>query len=115
MAVLHGATRTVLLIGRWAVKLPRLGGGYRSLLYGLLANHQEVQFRNLDHKLCPVRFWLPFGLLVVMPRVSPLAQELTSEEYEAFVECEDYVLPVESKADSFGWLGDRLVAIDYGS
>lgn len=49
-----------------------------------------------------------------MHRVEPLTADLTDEEYEAFVEQDDHRVPVEHKRDSFGRLGGRLVAVDYG-
>jgi hypothetical protein len=48
------------------------------------------------------------------------ARELSCEEWEAFdVEswrnCEEYIVPVENKRDSFGVFAGRIVAVDYGS
>ena len=109
-----GATRWVLLAGRWAAKVPR-PTSYRSLLLGLLANMQEARFSAFgDDRVCPVVFALPRGLLVIMPRCAVLTRNLTAAERERFFGAE-YIVPAEDKASSFGWLNGRLVAIDYGS
>jgi hypothetical protein len=57
----------------------------------------------------------PGGWLLVMPRCEPISQELTDAEFEKFAHHDDRWIPVENKADSFGILDGRLVAIDYGS
>ena len=121
MVILKGATRWVFLVGPWAIKVPYVkygryeNTGFRSFLYGLLANDQEARFSKLSPKLCPVVFHHPFGLLLVMKRTKPLPVELTEEEYQAFINEADAVLPVENKPDSFGLLDGKIVAVDYGS
>lgn len=114
----NGATRYVSLIGRWAFKIPSLHS-WRNFLWGLLANIQEVNFWESGigvGKLCPVLFHLPLGFLVVMPRCRILsAAEFKGFQYEAFVDCGDWRVPVEAKPDSFGWLKRSVVAVDYGS
>lgn len=116
-----GATRLVFLVGRYAVKLPQLRYGWRNFLHGLLANLQEREFSRAGWpELCPVVFALPLGLLVVMPRAEVLDDGDGRDDaaLEAmlsdFCNRPDYVVPAELKADSFGYLGGRLVAIDYG-
>ena len=120
--VLNGATRTVVLVGRYAYKLPSLRYGWRAFLRGLLANMQEREWSAAGYDgLCPVTFSIPGGFLVVMPRTD-VVTNLTDEAYAEFMSrAVDCVLPVENKEDSFGWLNDssgdtqgRLVAIDYG-
>jgi len=125
MEIRYGATRTVLLTRKYAIKVPSCHT-WRSFLTGLLANLQERVFATLqDDRLCPVVFSLPGGLLVVMPRVT----ELTEYDWEELGLINgvtrwmggeaaegNYPLPVEfGKRSSFGWHKGRLVAIDYGS
>ncbi|QSA96603.1 hypothetical protein [Methylococcus sp. EFPC2] len=111
-----GATRAVLLVGRMAIKVPRLST-WRTFLNGLLANMQEREFwRTRWAELCPVLFSLPGGWLVVMPRAKPLTDaDWCAFDTEEFIERSDGVIPVEEKQDSFGWLNGRIVAIDYGT
>ncbi len=114
---LDGCTRMVLLIGRWAVKIPRLNYGWTFFLRGLLCNMQEVAFSRTGWpELCPILWRVPGGFLSVMARARPLTdQEWHDADIEAFRETPSYKVPVELKRDSFGILGGRLVAVDYGS
>lgn len=112
----YGSTRIVLLIGQYAIKVPTVVE-WRLFLLGLLANLQEVKFsRTQWPKLCPVVFSVPLGILLVMRRATPLSrQEFDDFDFDAFVETDEYVVPVENKLDSFGWLNGRIVAVDYGN
>lgn len=84
-----GVTRTVILIGSYAIKVPSFRYGafkwrWRSFLNGLLANLQEVEFSDAKWpELCPVIRSSRFGLFLVMPRV----QVMTDAEFAVF----DYV------------------------
>lgn len=113
---LGGCTRHVLLVGRWAVKVPALWS-WKLFLCGLLANMQERTFAACGWpELCPVVWSIPGGWVVVMRR----ARVLTDAEFAAFdaptfCQCEDRLVPAELKANSFGWLDGRIVAVDYGT
>lgn len=112
----YGCTRIVVLFGPWAFKIPSLTE-WRLFLLGLLANMQESTFSKAGWpELCPVLFSLPGSFLVVMRR----AREMTDQEFLGFdvgkwVDRGEYTIPVEFKSDSFGYLDDRIVAIDYGN
>lgn len=110
-----GTHRTTWLIGKYAIKIPVLVE-WRLFLLGLLANMQEAQFSACKWpELCPVVFRVPGGFLNVMCRAEPLTrEEFFALDYEAFVDAEDYHVPVENKLDSFGKLEGRIVAVDYG-
>lgn len=119
MEVKRGATRTVLLIGRLALKFPRCTE-WRTFLLGLLANMQERDFSTLQFvPLCPVLFALPGGFLVVMPRVRSLTWEEFDETHRP--ECWDlatnpeHPFRCEHKQCSFGWLHGKIVVVDYGN
>lgn len=110
-----GATRAVLLVGGVAVKIPR-PTTWRTFLNGLLANMQEREFSRAGWpELCPVLISIPGGWLVVMRRAAPLTDAEWCEIGEDWPERGEYVVPVELKRDSFGVLGGRIVAIDYGT
>lgn len=113
----NGISRTVLLVGRHAVKIPVLRYGWKKFLQGLLANMQEREFSKAGWpELCPVKFSLPGGFLLVMPRVQVMTdEEFDRFDYVGFVFKEDRKIPVEPKSDSFGWLNGCVVAIDYGN
>lgn len=132
MRVCRGITRTVLLAGRWAVKVPslrRYGNGLAGLLWsvcrGVLANqseaewwtHAPVQTRAV---LCPVRWSLLGGLVNVYPRCEPY--QVTAEQEMAMFHrtwrpIDMDPSPGDEKAANYGWLvddrGRRLVRIDY--
>lgn len=114
--VARGSTRIVLLIGHLAFKLPNVAE-WRLFLQGLLANMQERLFARTGWpELCPVLWADPIGLLVIMRRARPLTKsEFAAINWADFCQNENYVIPAEHKIDSFGWVGDRLVAIDYGN
>lgn len=114
--VRHGTTRVVLLLGGVAIKFPTTTS-WRLFLQGLLANMTEARFGRMDdarfrEALCPVRFAVPGGWLIVMSRATPL----TASEYdERLVELADWPVPIEPKVDSVGLLDGRVVAVDYGN
>ena len=138
-----GYTRFVVLIGKYAFKLPvirkiysRPGAG--AFLRGLQSNKQEYSFSKEKWTgLCPVRLYVPGGVLIVMDRADPLSQEewrnfdykkfvaqgneialrkleLHGGDASRFTEPEYMLIPSENKIDSFGNINGRLVAIDYG-
>ena len=114
MKIINGSTRTVILTKKYAIKIPYIGK-YKNFLYGLLANKSEVRFNKLkDNRLCPVIFYVPFGLTVVMPR----CVEISLQDFEAVIKSDfrlkPFPIPVESKSDSFGYYNNKTVAVDYG-
>ncbi len=117
--LLYGTTRTVILIHKYAIKIPILNYTWKRLLQGMVANLQEQEIYRMDihdNKLCPVLFGL-LGLFIVMPRCQSLSNPLDKEEYDSFVKCQYSTLKyvVEHKMDSFGMLETKMVAVDYGS
>jgi hypothetical protein len=88
-----GAFRTVFITRRYVFKLPGRwrwdgrGWWWEFLLRGLLSNMQEREFAAEEWpELCPVRFSIPGGFLVVMPRARPLtSREWAAIDYRGFV------------------------------
>lgn len=114
LTVRRGITRTVLLVGRWAIKLPSLrphGHGLAGVLWsfsrGVLANQSERDFSG-QPGLCPVR-WSFAGLVNVYPRCEPVDRELTDDEYAAI----GFAGPVDKKPPNVGLLDGQLVWLDY--
>lgn len=93
-----GATRTVFLIRNYAVKIAghwtfvHWRYWWRSLLTGLLCNMQERNFAQTGwEQLCPLRFYVFGGFLLVMPRTRPLTDvEWSQFDYRKFVTREDH-------------------------
>lgn len=118
MEIKGGCTRSVLLIGKYAIKIPRLNYGWQLFLKGLLANMQEVHFSTMkDERMAPVIFSIPGGFLLVMPRCKAISKYdfLKVLNISYFHGLEPFKVPVENKIDSFGWLNNKIVALDYGS
>jgi hypothetical protein len=113
----EGTTRIVFVSTTRVFKVPNFMSGWRLFLCGLLANMQERQFGALGwDELCPVFWSIPGGWLVVMPRARVMSDaEFASFDVTEFCEREDYVVPAEHKSNSFGFLENRIVAIDYGN
>lgn len=106
IVVSRGASRVVLLIGPWAVKLPRFGAGWRAGLCGLMSNMAEVQRWRAGPRegLCPVLWSVPGGWCVVMARCSPGVVPPHRAHLAGFDGW---------KPDSWGWHKGELVALDY--
>ena len=65
-------------------------------------------------KLCPILYRGLLGLVLVMRRVKVMTEnEFAQFDSGDFCELGNAVLPAEHKADSYGWLSGRIVAIDY--
>lgn len=111
-----GATRYVLLIGRYAIKFPR-PTHYRNFLQGILGNDQEYVWWSMRHeKLCPVLWCGPLRMILIMPRCKPVPLADFPPLMDDWRKISpDVRIPVEMKEDSFGYYKGRIVAIDYGS
>lgn len=116
MKIKYGCTRLVILCGKYAFKFPQVCYQWRHFLLGLLGNMQEIHMSTLkDDRMCPVRFSIAGGWLVVMPRCKELSQDdFFGMDFTDF-QSGDFQVPVENKLDSFGWYQNRIVALDYGS
>lgn len=108
-----GVTRAVFLVGPYALKVPNWGR-YGLFLDGMLANIQEKKWSGFSDKLCPIIFCIPGGWLNVMPRCKPFKGSIPKKWFKRFTHTNGGILPVEHKDNSFGFLNDRLVALDYG-
>jgi len=116
MKIFYGTTRTVLHTGNYVIKIPALSS-WKHFLCGLLANQSETLFSKFfSSGLCPVVFGVWGGWLIIMPYAKPLTlEEFTELDVTWWSNRGDYIIPVEDKQDSFGWLNNEIVAVDYGS
>jgi hypothetical protein len=117
-----GISRTVFLVGKYAIKVPCGRYGWKGWLKGLLANLKERELIKYGFpQFCPILWSDPLGLVVIMPRCRILTEEeaMDTMQYHDFFRSTfpvfNHWIPTENKADSFGYLGDKLVAVDYGN
>jgi hypothetical protein len=113
-----GVTRTVFLVGRWAVKVPSLRGGMHrgewlaSFCQGVLSNRSERQWHDFEGwhgQVAPVlHSWLG-GIVQVYPRCEPVE----GDDYWAREQPDMDPEPGDRKASNYGRLDGRLVRIDY--
>lgn len=105
----------VLLSPRSAFKIPRLDC-WRRLLTGLLANMDERElWRQRLPRLCPIRFSVPGGWLVVMVRAAKLSPERAMSAQEEYFEMDGPKIQLdEAKLDAFGEINGDWVIVDYG-
>lgn len=109
----RGITREVILIGRYAFKLPSVRSWWL-FLEGMQCNMNEWERRTCSDQFCPIVFHIPGGFLNVMKRCDPFDEYEYEKMYNLFYsnnECHSFV---ENKKCSFGLLDNKLVAVDYG-
>lgn len=120
MIIKYGSTRIVILINKYAIKLPNFTN-YRGFLKGLLGNLMESNWNAVnDTRLAKILFKLPLGLLNVMEKAEPLESFNESyiknllKPYHTENDVSDLRNIVELKQDSFGLINNEIKIIDYG-
>lgn len=116
--VRRGIARAVLLVGPYAIKVPRLFGsphdGLRGMVWsisrGLQANLSEIQWKDVEG-VAPV-LWSLGGIVNVYPRCEPVTEEIPLEEYEK-IALAGVWFPRDKKEANVGWLHGKLVWLDY--
>lgn len=108
-----GTTRVVYLIGKYAIKLPRINR-WRSFLRGILANLDEKMWYHHSPsdwklKMCPTLCCLLGGVILIARRAEPI----TEAEYRDLDTDSFKPLPLDIKIINFGKFQDRIVLIDY--
>lgn len=110
MRVRHGITRTVLLIGRYAIKVPTMQYGLDAWAWGIVSNNSEREWHSYDEwrgRVAPVlHSWLG-GLIQVYPRCASFdPQTMDYPKFPSFA-------PSDQKPDNYGVLNGAVVCIDY--
>jgi hypothetical protein len=115
----NGAYRNVILIGSYAIKVPRLVSTW-AFIHGQLSNMHEAFVWSINKNwepyntlMCPVKFSLPFGLAVIMKRTTGSVKDV-----ESIVGTKTFLMFREITKDThdynFGLINGIPVLIDYG-
>lgn len=121
---LAGGSRIVVFAFKLAFKIPYLRNFKHCRRCNLLEVSRWKEFGSKEFNgvsLCPVRFYLPFGILLVMPE----AEHFSPEEWSKITEYEKNIRfygPAQSLGvmedygcrTSYGKLNGKIVVIDYG-
>ena len=112
MSLRRGTFRLALLVGQFAIKIPRAS----NLTSGLRCNQWEREMWRVWRRkfgwgnLCPIWFADPWGFVVIMPSVSRVTvEEILSADPDDYPD-----IDVEYKPENWGRLHGRVVCIDYG-
>jgi hypothetical protein len=112
MKVRHGITRTVFLVGNYAVKVPRLSipWPWQHRVRGLLANITEHNLyqahQYYKNALCPVLWCSWGGFVLVMRRARPYPAGMVPK-------ADQCSLTTDHKPENYGVLNGSVVCIDY--
>jgi hypothetical protein len=118
VAVKRGITRSVLLIGNYAIKVPRLKKDpnspipfWRRVIQGLQSNIAERDQRG-NPAVAPLVCSVLGGLLQVYVRCKPYTGVAVRLEDMAKL-TREYGKPIDAKKDNLGYLNGRIVLLDY--
>lgn len=107
----QGVTRSVYLVGHWAIKVPRLCGQDRLLWRvsrAILANLSEAEWSD-SPDVAPVRhLWLG-GLIAIYPRCEPWPDG-PEPDYDTIGAA---WMPRDRKPQNVGLLNGQAVWVDY--
>lgn len=117
-----GATRTVLLVGKYAIKFPCLHHNYAMFIEGIRANLNEGRFVDYreDVPLAKTLYSNRFGLINIQERCRPIRNRGLFLA-ELHVLCAKELLPKDfylddPKPENFGYNSKNvLVKLDYGN
>lgn len=131
----RGITRIVFVFKNFVVKIPRFTYSWEHFLKGLIANMHEgktwkyCKYSKQDRKLlCPVIWHSWGGWILIMKRADvkrhmeevyalPPLPEGTDSEKELQARYKKWIdegFGGDDKCDSYGYIGNNLVKIDYG-
>ena len=116
MRFIRSTSRCAFLIGNLAIKVPRVSlirGGWWWFCYGMRGNRLEHQRSRCDTsgRLCPVLFADPLGFVCVMRRAYQPRNMRLKHLLPYF---DKFPPPVDFGPNNFGFLGRKLVLLDYG-
>lgn len=113
MSFKAGVSRVVLLVGRFAIKVPNPRWGMKYFVMGMLGNMLERERWVLSKHpaLVPVLACAPLGLLAIQRRCSEIAPRLLTKDEITNLPFIGY----DNNGHNAGLLDGRLVLFDYGN
>lgn len=114
----RGITRTVLLVGRWAIKVPTIRGlgdrsqkGARvaSFARGVLANQSERDWSCFEGVNSVVWTW--HCIINVYRRAEPVEIDEETFDFEAL--CPEWKIIGDRKSENLGVVDGRIVWVDF--
>lgn len=119
MKIKHGCTRTVFLIGNYAIKIPSTYS-WIHFLQGLIHNLNELKYWKwslsgnfIDSRfLCPIIFYIPGGWLLVMKRCQSVSEKSNLDTL--YKELSSWGIS-DLKPNNCGLLNNSAVCLDYAS
>jgi len=122
MKISFGCHRLVFIFKRIVIKFPNF---YYTIMYkphlyylswflkGIKGNIQESKLSKMKYKhYCPIIISCPIGLFIIMKKADQLKNSDSEIDLKKFMQ-EKNIITAENKMDSFGWLNNKLVCIDY--
>lgn len=115
----HGCTRSVLLIGRWAIKFPTCLGEPRHFIKGMLDNIEEATIAsNITANITQVFYCNFLGLVLIAERVRPVRNyslyHLSLAELCAKQPENSEFYKHDAKPDNFGYdCKNNFIKLDY--
>lgn len=111
--ITSGMSRTVFIIGNYAIKFPSMKNGQSFFVTGMLGNilEKEKWDRSKHPSLMQVYFCFPFGLFTINRAYKKiLGRRLTEKELGIFP-----ILNIDNTANNIAIEDNNLVLLDYGN
>lgn len=118
MKIVSGTNRTVFLIGNYAIKIPKVTGGYENFIDGIRANLIERTFGTCGFsELAKIYYANRFGIIQIMERTQPCSSRLYRQNLIELVNktrlAPSFILYDEKPANFGITRNGKFVKIDY--
>lgn len=118
MKIERGATRIVLVTKSFVIKVPNFSE-WRLFLQGLLDNMSERQWSGYHADFAKVTHSSRIGLWLTMEKADVVSNDVDWDEFKSYLEYKykdddlrEFILS-DCKPSNWGYIGEKLVKIDY--